>query len=238
MNFRRYLPLLSVPGLILACGQAYAIHGPDARLLSSGADFPQACMVITSEDYLCSAVIVSKTMALTAAHCAEGAPSRKVELYCGAGRVKYNGTLKPNPQYVFGAGLTLNNVSNDYGYITLSRKNTFDAEPLAFGRSSDWKEFSDAEKNDCVIVGAGDTVGGTRQQLFFAPITDISYERTSTSVVMFGSESGNNNGIDQGDSGGPLACERGGTWYLVGIQVANGKKNIGGAVNVMDWVQQ
>lgn len=241
MRLSRYILVLAAQGLLL-CAPLHAIHGLDTKLAGGASDasgravdFPQACMVITSEDYLCSAVIISKTEAITVAHCAEGASSRQVELYCGAKGVRYKGTLKPNPQYVFGAGLALNNVSNDYGFITLSGQQTFDAEPLPFGRSVDWGKFSDPEMNNCVIVGAGDNIGGTRQQLFYAPVKDISYEETSTAVIMLGTESGNSNGVDKGDSGGPLACERGGAWYLVGILAANGKRNIGGAVNVLDW---
>lgn len=222
-----------------ALAAAAPIHGPDAQEVSAakaapelGGDFPQSCMVITENMYLCSATVISKNQAITAAHCAEGKASAKVTLYCGGSRVKYTGVLTPNPQYNLAAGLSAANIKQDYGFVKLSNRTLFSAVAMPYAASARWGIFSNPAMSNCMIAGWGDNNGGTNQRLFYAPITELGME---DSVIVFGHKGGNRNGIDLGDSGGTLMCKYEQTWYLVGVLSAKGKNNLGAAVNVMDW---
>lgn len=239
------MKFILLPALLLACpplrAAAPPIHGPGAVEVNDSedapdlhGDFPQSCMV-ESETMRCSATIIAKNQAITAAHCAEGASSKEVTLTCGGNRAVYSGTLRPNKAYRYGAGITVANLENDYGFVTLKKKAVFNADPMPFASSSQWPLFSDPKKNDCRIAGWGVNNEGTDSRLFYAPVPNIVAAEESQRILLIGSGGSNENGNDHGDSGGTLMCRQGDIWYLVGVLTSAGKNNVGGAVSVMDF---
>lgn len=221
--------------------QATLIHGPGAREVADSddapelhGDFPQSCMVEMPTTF-CSATVVSKTVAVTAAHCYTGGNGKPqdVTLYCGGNRAVYQAVLAPNPNYVAGGEMTAERIANDYTFVTLKGRKEFNAEPMPYAKTGMWGLFSNQARNTCRIAGWGYNNEGTSGRLFYAPIQFLAYEEGTTDVLTIGMNGQNVNGADPGDSGGSLICEYKSKWYLVGV-LAAGKDNMAAAVNAMD----
>jgi len=226
------IALFNFTGLLSA--SPMPIVGPGAMAADSETDIPQSCFVLFKE-HSCSATIISRTQALTAAHCGSPANSTRPKLFCGKDQEKHTGTLTVTSGYDFSGDWSLAIMAKDYAIITLDAGQELSAAPLPFAKSSQWEGFSDYDNNHCLIAGWGRDNNNDYGKLYLARVSEIAFDGTNSAVITIGWTGKDVNSAANGDSGGTLMCRDGGAWYLAGVLAAGGNGVNAAAVSTIDW---